>query len=644
MTALAGVWRYDGRPDTGERCSRMLSSQEIYGPHDAAQWSEDGIALGRRLMRVLPEDNYDRQPLVGGGGRYVLVAQIRLDNRDDLIKTLRISPEKASQSSDAELLLAAIERWESACFEHIVGDYAFALWDRTRHRLVLARDPLGQRPLHYHRSNGFFAFASMPKGLHALPEIPYAPDEDGIAQFLALMPETGNRSFFQGIERVEPGHVVTVTQAGLDTRSHWQPKRETLRLPRPEDYCDGLRELLDQAVQSRLRGDGNVGAHLSGGLDSGAVAATAARLLATSNRRVIAFTAVPREGYDGPAPHNRIIDEGPYAAAVAAQHRNIDHVLIRGNGRSPLDNLDRNFFLLDRPVLNICNNVWTSSINDAARKLKLKVLLSGDVGNLGLSYAGMELLPELFRNGRWLSWWKEARGLVGPQGGMRLRGVLARTLGPWCPTGLWVWLNRSVGNIPFSVDYFTAINARRLADLRPHARRSGADFSDRPPSDGFDVRLRALRGVDPGNYNMGVLGGWQIDRRDPTADARLLAFCLAIPTEQFLSRGIQRALARRALADRLPQLILDENRRGVQAADWHEPLTKGRDRIAAELHRLDACPPAARALDMPRLHRLVENWPTGGWERDDVSIPYGLALLRAISIGHFLRRATGSNL
>jgi len=644
MTALVGLWRFDGRPDAADGCARMLAAQELYGPHGSAQWVDGGVALGRRLMRVLPEDAFDRQPLIGGDGRYVLVADVRLDNRDELTDALRIPVPKARGLCDAAILLAAIERWDESCLERLVGDYAFALWDGVRRRLLLARDPLGQRPLHYHRGNKFFAFASMPKGLHALAEVPYAPDEDRIAEFLALMPETGTQSFFRGIERVESGHMITVTPTGLAARCHWQPSRRPVALRRPEEYSEALRDLLDQAVQCRLRGAQNVGAQLSGGFDSAAVAATAARLLAPSGRRVVAFTAVPREGYDGPAPRNRILDEGPYAAATAARYPNMEHVLIRSHGRSPLDDLDRSFFLFDRPVLNICNNVWANSIYDAARKRKLRILLAGDAGNMGLSYSGMELLPELFRSGRWLRWWREAQALVAP-GRMRWRGVLARTLGPWCPAAVWVWLNRFASGSAFKVGDYTAINSRRLAelDLPVRARDCDLDLVYRPWKDGFAMRLWALRRVDPGNYNKGTLGGWHIDHRDPTADVRLLEFCLAVPTEQFLSDGKQRALAKHALADRLPKLVLEEPRKGLQAADWHERLTAGRDRVAAELDRLDACPSATKALDLPRLHRLVENWPAGGWERDEVSVPYRSALLRGISTGHFLRRATGAN-
>ena len=100
-------------------------------------------------------------------------------------------------------------------------------------------------------------------------------------------------------------------------------------------------------------------------------------------------------------------------------------------------------------------------------------------------------------------------------------------------------------------------------------------------------------------------------------------------------------------AARLPtacrKQVLEEPRRGLQVADWHEDLTAARDRIADELDRLEACPAAATALDLARLRRLTENWPSGGWERDEVSMPYALALPRAISTGHFLRRVTGGN-
>src|SRR5262245_53532061 len=95
MTALAGLWRFDGQPDAAERCARMLAAQELSGSHHRGQWSDGSVALGRRLMRLLPEDAFDQQPLIGGDGRYILIADVRLDNRAELTGALQISAPQA---------------------------------------------------------------------------------------------------------------------------------------------------------------------------------------------------------------------------------------------------------------------------------------------------------------------------------------------------------------------------------------------------------------------------------------------------------------------------------------------------------------------------------------------------------------------
>src|SRR5262249_49493478 len=149
-----------------------------------------------------------------------------------------------------------------------------------------------------------------------------------------------------------------------------------------------------------------------------------------SEGRVVAFTAVPRDGYDGPVPRNRFINEGPHAAATAALYPNMDHVLIRGGeGTLPFDVLDRFAFAIEAPLVKICNSVWGCKIFDAARERKLKVILDGSFGNIGLSYDGIELLSELFLSGRWLRLWKESRMLV-RQKKLRWRGIAAKILGP----------------------------------------------------------------------------------------------------------------------------------------------------------------------------------------------------------------------
>jgi asparagine synthase (glutamine-hydrolysing) len=624
---------------------RMLAAQEIYGPHDRRQWSADTLAVGRCLFRALPEDAFDRQPLHSRDGRLVLVADARLDNRDELIAALGLPTGRARELCDAAILLAGLDRWGEGALARIVGDFAFALWNASTQTLLLARDFRGRRPLCFHRGRDFFAFASMPNGLHALADIPSAPDEQSIAEFLALLPQHGPCTFFKNIERIEPGHFATVTRDGVASRRYWEPRRPQGARRPSADYIEGLRHHLDQATQARLRGANNVvGAHLSGGLDSAAVTATAARLLAPKGGKVVAFTAVPREDYDGPNRRNRFANEGPLAAATAALYANIDHVLIRSGHISPLAALDRDFFLFGAPVLNLCNGPWSQAINNAARERKLNVMLVGQMGNMTISYGGLELLPELLLQGRLIKLWREA-SLQVAKAGMSWRGVSARIFGPFMPVPLWQWLNETyVGHRP-DISQYSAIKAEQLnaRDLPARARARHHDFAYRPWKDSFAMRLWAMRRGDVGNFVKGTLAGWGIDLRDPTADRRLVEYCLSIPTEEFLAGGVQRALAKQALADRLPAVVLNEQRKGYQAADRHDGATAARADIAAELDRAAACALAAAVLDIPRLKRLVENWPSGGWEREAVIRQYRIALLRGISAGHFLRKASGAN-
>jgi asparagine synthase (glutamine-hydrolysing) len=413
------------------------------------------------------------------------VADVRLDNRDDLAAELGLTSAETQLLCDAAILLEAFTHWGEGALTRLVGDFAFVLWDSRDRRFLLARDFLGQRPLYYHSGRDFFAFASMPKGLHALAEVPYRPDELLVAELLVRIPQRGPRSFFADIARVEPGHVVTVTRGGSASRRYWRPQRPNgTRLSR-SDYVEGLRHHLDQATQSRLRGvNGAVATHLSAGFDSSMVTATAARLLAPRGGKVIAFTAVPRAGYA--IKKNLLIDEGPLAAATAAMYSNIEHVLIRSGHRSPLDELDRGFYLCQRPLVNVCNEVWTSAIDRAAQARKLTVLLVGNMGNMTASWDGRELLCELLLAGRFVRLWQAAWALF-QKGYVCRRALLIETFGPFMPARLWLWANRRfLQSLPGISDY-SAIRPDRFTELNlaALARARGLDFSFQPWTDGL---------------------------------------------------------------------------------------------------------------------------------------------------------------
>ncbi len=640
MTALAGFWSFGGA-DAGRLAGRMLQAQQIYAP-DAPVVRKDGaLAMGRRLWTLLPEDRHDRGPVVSAAG--MLIADVRLDDRTALCDALGVAPADAARLPDAALLMKALERWGEDAVERLYGDFAFVWWDKVQERLVLARDPLGQRPLHYHRGKGFFAFASMPKGLHALPDVAYAPDRRTIADFLALMPESGEETFFEGIEKVPGGSIAVVSRDGVAARRWWRPAPAPLILPRAADYEEALRGEVERAVAARLRGtDGRVAAHLSAGLDSSAVAATAARLLAGEGGRVTAFTAAPRDGFEAPPSDRTIADEWPLAAAVAAMHPNIDHVRVTVPRADPTADLGRYFLLFERPLLNLCNGTWMNATLDEAKRRGLGVLLTGVSGNATFSYDGMHELHRLLRGGGLVKLAAEAARLK--RGGTRLGTIASQAVGPILPRSVWRRIARLRGaeNGLASTTLLRPDQAEALG-IPARAAERGFDLDYRPRGDAREARLWMLGRVDQGNYKKGTLAGWGVDLRDPAADRRLIEFCLSVPAAEYMAGGVPRALARRSFADRLPPELLAERRKGLQAADWHEGLEAARGTLAEEAEAIAACGPAAEAVDAGAMRRLIENWPEGGWHRRDVVSRYRLALLRGLSAGRFVRQAMGSN-
>jgi asparagine synthase (glutamine-hydrolysing) len=630
MTAIAGFWSFDGQFDAVEKCRATISAQSVYGTRESAA-RLDGLAVAARLYPLLPEDMHDRQPLIGGGGRLLLVADVRLDNRSELAAALGVDPGQAAGLADSGLLLLALERWGEGAVERLLGDFAFACYDGREGKLLLARDPLGQRPLFWHRGDGFLAFSSMAAGLHALDLVPRRIDETSLVRYLGSLPQTGPNSFYQGIERVEPGHVVILTRSATSRQRYWRPRRRELRLKRFDDYVEAYRSELDSAVGRRLRGSGDlVAAHLSGGWDSNATAATAARLRAGGGGRVLAFTHVP--GTDFAQPSNRFADERALAAATARLHPNVDHVVLPSSGRSPIGDLDRYAALFGRPVFNLCNHVWLSDIRSAARAAGARVLLSGEIGNWTISAAPNSLLADFLREGRLLAWSQAARGLV-RAGRARWRGVAASSFGPWLPDPLWRRLSGfGSGAEAWSTD---PVHPRLRAAVagEQQAMRVGR------PRNSFDDAADALTAMDWGEHRKGILGGWGIDKRDPTADVRLIDFCLSLPLDMLMKGGERRPLARAALADRVAPAVLDERRKGYQSADWHVGLTRDRAAVARLLDAMAADSTASGLIDVERLRERVRNWPVGGWEDPRIIADYRIGLLKGLTAGHFVLAA-----
>ena len=247
-----------------------------------------------------------------------------------------------------------------------------------------------------------FAFASMPKGLHPLSFVGSEVDEDYVARYLMLTHIANERASFTVYNAFRPAmrSVSIAKRKGSGVIGKPTICRSCVSV-RQKSIVDCFRERFDHAVRVRLRTRGSIGAQLSGGLDSAAVAATAARLLGAEGRELTCFTAVPRPDFQSAASSTHFADEGPAAAEVAALYPNIRHVLVESSATSFLDILDLNNNLYDHPCFGPNNEVWTNAIMAQAREQGITLLLNGNCGNSTLSYEGLPALSTWLRSGEW---------------------------------------------------------------------------------------------------------------------------------------------------------------------------------------------------------------------------------------------------
>lgn len=643
MSAIAGVWYPDGRPGAKADCQRINRALALYGPHRDGVWNGGEIALGHRLMRFLPEDRFDRQPLAGKGGRLRLVADCRIDNREELGRAMGIAPAEQVLMCDAAFILAALERWGEDAVGRLCGDFAFAAWDMDARTLLLARDHTGARPLHYHVGQGWFAFASMPKGLLALPDVPTGPDPVRLATWQMLFPLTGPRSFYQGVSRLDVGHLAVVTPDGrIGQRRHWNPLAVPRRRVCGEEDAEGLREVLETAVKAQLRGTGGTALMLSSGMDSTAVASCAAPLLAEQGRRLSAYTNVPVPG-DHPAHHPLLrTDEGPLAALMATRHPNIDHHLVHAHDADLLPAIEKMIFLADQPVMNPLSTAWVYEIYSRAVRDGAPVVLTGILGNMGLSYTGEHLLMRQAARLQWLALWRDMDVLISsgihPDRKAALRAAFWPLMPSWLLSVRRRLLNRTVNMsdlIPTRLDRLGTFG------LPDDAWRKSAMFRRvRSWPEWHDFMLGCR---DSGPLNAAANAGFGVDRRDPTGDRRVLEFCLSLPEKRFLRNGRCKDVFRRAFADRIPKEILDNPQSGTQTADWKAILLKACPAIQEELTRQARIGNCADLVDLDSLRTSADTLESAVTSDPASLRRHFLKLTRGLSAGIFIRRASGGN-
>jgi asparagine synthase (glutamine-hydrolysing) len=618
----------------------MLRTLAHLGPEGAFSVCDGPIGLGYRSMQITREDVFDAQPLADADASALLVADVRLDNRQELASDLAIGPGALAVSPDSELLMAAWRRWGAACVEHLIGDFAFAIWDGRARRLVLGRDHMGQRHLFFHHCDRFFAFATEIKGVWAAPDVPRRISEAGFEEIFTRRwrQRVATRTKFDEIQGLRAGSILTIGSDGAVTdRRFWEPHASPEHLGQDESYYrQAYRSVLAEAVACRVRRATRPCSLLfSGGFDSASIAALAGEAL--GERRLVTVTsALPQQAGSSQADAR---------SWVEVCRRGMPHLDVRyatRSQRSLFSGLERAIASNDGAVS--VNTYVNDELYQTAAAAGARVVMDGHGGDYTLNPRGYFPVARLLAMGRWKEFRTEFLATARAADRPLWRSAWSDVLAAFVPARIYLIFRLLRAGEPI----FMPRDPVNPALLRVLGSRGTPLNTQVPPKliHARDNLARALRRMQ--NYAMlaGTLPAMHgLEFTQPFHDKRVVELALAIPEDLYFRAGRPRFLARTALADLLPQEFQTRSRRNTQRIPDLMEMAKAQEpRMLAEIDRLEKIPRLTRYFDFRRMRRMVAQRPAdrrNPWAASRVRRAMR-ALVWALHVEWFLRDNTST--
>lgn len=546
MSGIAGMVRLDGTPVPPDVLERMAAANAHRGPDAQRTWTNGPAAFAHAMLWTTAEARREPQPFVDAEARLAIVADVRIDNRAELLALLGRDPDT---TGDAALILAAYQRWGQSCAARLEGDFAFAIHDARDGTVYCARDPFGVKPFVYAWMPGkLFAFASEVRALLAAGEIPRDVDEKRIADFLNVHFDDTERTFHRALKRLPGGCTLTIRSGSMSIDRYWSPDAvRGLNLrgrDRDAQYAAGYLEHFTRAVRERMRAQSpaEVGAMLSGGLDSTSIACVARDVL--------------RESGAGPLP----VFPWRFSDIMDADEREYQEAALAAGGlrgitldsadidASPWTNLEA--LLPDGPPY-APNHYLNDVAGQHARREGVRILLDGTGGDSTISRGRMRYL-ELFFRGRAFTLARELRALADRRGSHESlpRLFFGNVAAPLMPPTLLACALRVRGR-EASLNPGLRLLTPRLAALAGTSSRRWF-FSERADHRWQLTSPMLAEGLELLDRAMAISGA---EGRYPFFDRRLAEYCLSLPADQKLARGYSRIVARRALEGVLPPAV-----------------------------------------------------------------------------------------
>lgn len=609
MSAIWGVITQDKIIDIKEKEENLRSAYSHCVIDRIEYFAGDEVGIGCGIQYFTPEATKETLPIIDLENGIYFTADVVLDNREELLRRLGLPNDNSIP--DGTIVYEMFHRYKESSLNDLLGAFSFVYYDKHKDELFLVADATGTRSLHYYRQSNTIYFSTLIEPIVKATGTKKL-NETWITDFLAMdnmaMAISYEETPYTEIYRVPASHYIKITTDKVEKVCYWKPKVKNIKLKTDKEYEAKLKDIFKTCVKCLLRND-NMTMLLSGGMDSTAVACFTARETTESGKRLTSFTSVPERDFKSKLSDYYVTDESQAVLKtqefLAKKGYTIDCEFMDLAERNSWDDRNEELKVMEIPYKSMQNLLWIKEGMKKSYDMGARVMLTGSYGNITISNSFPDVYQyELIRKFHWITFIKEC-----VENSKRYR--ISKKKAVKIASQLWKASFKKKEMMETETVFEKSLVKRELLEKNHFEERFQEDYEKYALAYYSANKSKELIKNDKFFYQIGETQtrhslATGVILRDPTMDKRLIELCMSYPVACYSSQGITRRMARKYLANELPEHVTKPGHYGLQSADTVLRMQKTGNRIYEEMRSIFNHPVASQYIDVTKALKELE--------------------------------------
>jgi asparagine synthase (glutamine-hydrolysing) len=539
MSSITGIFYRDGRCVDFNQIEKMNNSLAHRGHDGSNIWVKESVAMGHQMLFTTPESLHEQLPYDDKDSGLVITADARIDNRKELSEQLGI--EDIGTVPDSYFILKSYQKWGNNCPNKLLGDFAFAIWDKNKEVLFCARDHMGVKPFYYYLTDDIFLFSTEIKAFTILGR-KLNLNKKKLSYYLMYVIKEKKLTFYEDISRLPAANSIMVLNKSSRKWKYWElDPNYQVKLNSDKEYIEKFCEIFAESVKCRLRSSHPIGFELSGGLDSSSIVCMAKTISKKHNSPINTFAYVFDEFPE--------VNEVPYIEYVV-NTGGINHHSVKVDFISLMNFIDKILWNLDQPSLNpYMPFIW--NLYNEMKKEDIRIIMSGTSGDGTISH-GEFCIKDLATSLQFKKTLKELKHYSKLANQSFARSLIDQVIFPSLPD----FINN------FFIRYVFKKSHKYILNKEFGMISGGREYYDKyiknptRQNSAKKYHYHVLNKIWGQSEDMDMIcSAFDMELRYPYKDKRLIEFCYGIPNEMKFRLGWGRYLQRISMEGILPPQI-----------------------------------------------------------------------------------------